>query len=152
MQNPIRALQDAQNRYGYLSEETLRSISKNMNLPLSKIYGIATFYHQFRLKSVGIYVIYICKGTACHTVGKETVTQFLRHLLNLKADENTTDDGLFTLEYARCFGCCSLASVIMITDRFGLSSQIYGNLTPVKLTKIINEYKTEYLAISGGVL
>jgi len=152
MKNPIKALQDAQNAYGYLSKATLQSISKNLNLPLSKVYGVATFYHQFRLKPVGEYVIYICKGTACHTEGKEKIIQYLRELLGLKEAETTTDDGLFTIEYARCFGCCSLAPVIMIADRRGFNSQIYGNLTPAKITKIINEYKTEYLSIPQRVL
>jgi NADH-quinone oxidoreductase subunit E len=147
MKNPIRALQDAQSAYGYLSKETLQAIAKNLDLPVSQIYGVATFYHQFRLKPVGEYVIYLCKGTACHTKGKETVIQYLRELLGLHDGATTTDDGLFTLEYARCFGCCSLAPVIMIADRRGFSSQIFGNLTPAALTRIVKEYREEHLAI-----
>jgi NADH-quinone oxidoreductase subunit E len=147
MKNPIRALQDAQSAYGYLSKETLQAIAKNLDLPVSQIYGVATFYHQFRLKPVGEYVIYLCKGTACHTKGKETVIQYLRELLGLHDGATTTDDGLFTLEYARCFGCCSLAPVIMIADRRGFSSQIFGNLTPAALTHIVKEYREEHLAI-----
>jgi NADH-quinone oxidoreductase subunit E len=152
MKNPIMALQDAQNAHGYLSKATLQAISKNLDLPLSKVYGIATFYHQFRLKPVGEYVIYICKGTACHAKGKETFSQYLRELLGLQEGESTTDDGLFTVEYARCFGCCSLAPVIMIADRRGFSSQIYGHLTPAKLKKILKDYKTKHLAIPQRVL
>ena len=152
MKNPIKALQDAQNAYGYLSKETLTAISKNLSLPLSKIYGIASFYHQFRLKPVGEYVIYICRGTACHTAGKETITQFLRQFLGLKAGENTTDDGLFTLEQARCFGCCSLAPVFMITDRKGFRNNIYGILTPVQMRKIVDRYKEEHISMQRGVL
>ncbi len=147
MKNPIKALQDAQSLHGYLSKATLQSISRNLNLPRSKVYGIATFYHQFRLKPVGEYMIYICKGTACHTEVKETIIQYLRELLGLKEAETTTDDGIFTIEYARCFGCCSLAPVIMIADRRGFSSHIFGNLTPAKIATIINDYKTEYLSI-----
>lgn len=152
MKNPIKALQDAQNTQGYLSKTTLQSISKNLNLPLSKVYGIASFYHQFRLQPVGEYVIYICKGTACHTEGKETIVQYLRELLGLKDGETTTEDGIFTIEYARCFGCCSLAPVIMIADRRGFSRHIFGNLTPAKTSTIIDDYKTEYLSIPVGVL
>lgn len=152
MRNPIKALQEAQKKHGYLSKETLRSISNNLKLPLSQVYGIATFYHQFRLEPVGEFIIYICKGTACHIKAKETISQYLRQYLGLKPNETTTDDGLFTLEYARCFGCCSLAPAVMIVDRSGFRNQIFGNLTPVRLRKIIEEHKKAHLLMVRGIL
>lgn len=152
IKRPIKALQAAQKRDGYLSQERLQAIARNLEIPLSKIYGIATFYHQFRLKPIGEYVIYICKGTACHAKSKETLIQFLRETLDLRGGETTTDDGLFTFEYARCFGCCSLAPVIMISDKQGFRNQIFGNLTPGRVRSILDEYREEHMAWRGRVL
>jgi NADH:ubiquinone oxidoreductase subunit E len=152
VKKPIKALQEAQTRDGYLSIESMQTIAKNLEIPVSQIYGIATFYHQFRLKPVGEYVIYICKGTACHTKAKETLIQYLRETLGLKAEETTTEDGLFSIEYARCFGCCSLAPVIMISDRQGYQSRIFGTLTPRRMRSILDEYGEEHMAQRPGVL
>ena len=149
---PIKALQDVQAREGFLSEESLRAVAKNLEMPLSQIYGIASFYHQFRLKPVGEFIIYICKGTACHTKSKETLISFLRETLGVNKEEITSEDGLFTIEYARCFGCCSLAPVIMISDRQGFKSQIYANLTSSKLLSILDKYREEHMARRQGVL
>ena len=152
MKKPIKTLQEAQMREGYLTAESMRTIAKHLEIPLSQIYGIATFYHQFRLKPVGEYIIYICKGTACHTKAKETLIQFLRETLDLKIGETTTEDGLFSIEYARCFGCCSLAPVIMISDRQGYQSHIFGNLTPSRMRSILEEYREEHMSQRPGVL
>lgn len=152
VKKPIKALQEAQTRDGYLSPESLQTIAKNLEIPASQIYGIATFYHQFRLKPVGEYVIYICKGTACHTKAKETLIQYVRETLGLKTEETTTEDGLFSIEYARCFGCCSLAPVIMISDRQGYQSHIFGSLTPRRMRSILDEYRKEHMAQRPGVL
>lgn len=152
VKKPIKALQEAQTRDGYLSPESMHTIAKNLEIPLSQIYGIATFYHQFRLKPVGEYVIYICKGTACHTTVKETLVQFLRETLGLKTGKATTDDGLFSVEYARCFGCCSLAPVVMISDKQGYQSHIFGNLTPRRMRSILDEYREKHMAQRPGVL
>ena len=137
LNNPIRALQEAQNRYGYLSKETLTSISKNLNMPVSKIYGIATFYHQFRMRPIGKHIITVCAGTACHIGGEEVNYDILVRALKLKPVEDTTEDGLFTVNIVRCIGCCSLAPVIKVDE------DVYGRIDPPKLKKIIAKYRRE---------
>jgi len=119
--NLIKVLQDVQNGYGYLPEVGLKAISQALKVPLSKVYGVATFYHQFKLEPPGRYVILVCKGTACHA------------------------KGMFSLEPARCFGCCSLAPVIMIMSNDGSYKKLYGHITPALLRRIIDEYSTKVL-------
>ena len=98
----------------------------------SKIYGIATFYAQFRLKPDGKYIILQCQGTACHVNGSEEVKNALCDELSIKSGE-TTEDGLFTLEEVACLGCCSLAPVMMI------NGETYGKLTPESARRIIKD-------------
>ena len=95
--NLIKVLQDVQNGYGYLPEVGLKAISQALKVPLSKVYGVATFYHQFKLEPPGRYVILVCKGTACHAKGNTNNYEFLRLLLNLDANKHTTKDGMFSL-------------------------------------------------------
>lgn len=137
----IQLLQAVQDRYGYLSKESLRLISKNLRVSFSEVYGVATFYHQFRLAPPGKYVIQVCVGTGCHTKGSSDNFENLRLLLKLGPGEITTKDRIFSLEAARCFGCCSLAPVIMISDSTCNYSRIYGHLNQKVLNKILNEYR-----------
>ena len=123
--NLIGALQALQNKYGFLPEAGLKAISRVLGVPLSKVYGVATFYHQFKIKPSGRYIILVCKGTACHTKGNANNYDFLKLLLGLDSANNTTKDGVFSLEPARCFGCCSLAPVIMIMSRDGSHKRLY---------------------------
>jgi len=143
--NLIKILQAVQNRYGYLPEAGLKAISQFMKIPLSRVYGVATFYHQFKLEPPGRYVILVCMGTACHAKGNMNNYEFLRLLLGLDSNKHTTEDGMFSLESARCFGCCSLAPVIMIMSSDGSYKRLYGHVTPMLLKKIINEYRVKVL-------
>lgn len=142
--NLIKILQTVQNKYGYLPKAGLKAISHLLNIPLSKVYGVATFYHQFKLEPPGKYRILVCMGTACHARGNTNNYEFLRLFLGLDSDKHVTKDGVFSLEQARCFGCCSLAPVVMIVDNDGFQ-QIYGHATPTSLRKIINEYRAKFL-------
>ena len=130
----IPALQKAQDSDGYITRETILEIHGSSGIPLSNIYGVATFYSQFRLDPVGKYVIRVCHGTACHVSGANDITKKLEDLLEIKTGE-TTEDMLFTLETVSCLGCCSLAPVIMIND------DTYGNLKPGDMKKIIRQYR-----------
>jgi len=131
----ISVLQKAQDIYGYLPISVLQHISDNMGVKRAKIYGVATFYTQFRLKPMGKYIILLCQGTACHVNGSEKIETALCDELKVKMGE-TTADGIFTLNEAACLGCCSLAPVMMINGR------AYGPLTPDKARNIIREIYT----------
>lgn len=105
-----------------------------VGIPSAEIYGVITFYSQFRLKPLGKHIIRICEGTACHVNGAKNILKSLQNELGISIDE-TSNDGLFTLLSVACLGCCSISPVIMI------DSKIYGKLTPDKTKKIIKEYK-----------
>jgi len=137
----IRVLQEIQARYGYLPKEALKKVSEVMKIPLTEVITVATFYHQFRLERPGKYLILVCMGTACHLRGNTQNYKFLRTYLGIRSGESTTSDGLFTVEKARCFGCCSLAPVIMVMSRDGKHKKLYGGVNPVTLRKIINYYR-----------
>ena len=126
----IPVLQRSQEAFGYLSPETLRGISKELNIPLSDLYGVVTFYSQFRLKPSGKYIIKVCHGTACHVGGSESISEALENELKVMPGD-TTSDGKFTLEQVACLGCCSLAPCIMINN------ETYGRLTPDKARQIV---------------
>jgi NADH-quinone oxidoreductase subunit E len=113
----IPLLQDVQEKYGYLSEENLINIAEYLNIAASKVYGVATFYNQFRLVPLGKHIIRVCRGTACHVKGSSKILDAFEAELNIKAGE-TTKDGLFTLETVACLGACSMAPVIVIDDEF----------------------------------
>ncbi|WP_206172698.1 NADH-quinone oxidoreductase subunit NuoE [Acidilutibacter cellobiosedens] len=135
--NLISILQKAQDIYGYLPLSVLKYISAETGVKRATIYGVATFYTQFRLNPIGKYLILQCQGTACHVNGSDEVSRALREELKITPGE-TTPDGIFTLENVACLGCCSLAPVMMI------NGEAYGKLTPAKATKIIRDiYKKE---------
>lgn len=132
----IPVLQKAQDKFGYLSTDTLKGISSELDIPLSDIYGVVTFYSQFRLKPRGKYIIKVCHGTACHVGGSERISDTLEDELKI-SDGETTHDGRFTLERVACLGCCSLAPCIMINN------ETYGRLTAEKARGIIRSIGTE---------
>ncbi|MBN2520310.1 MAG: NADH-quinone oxidoreductase subunit NuoE [Bacteroidales bacterium] len=132
--NLIPLLQSAQDSYGYIPEHAIHYISELSNIPAAEIYGVITFYTQFRLKPQGKNIIRICEGTACHVNGAKSILNALEDELGIGVGE-TTNDGLFTLQSVACLGCCSLAPVIMVND------DTHGNLTIDKLKKIIKSYK-----------
>ncbi|MCW4035490.1 MAG: NAD(P)H-dependent oxidoreductase subunit E [Candidatus Bathyarchaeota archaeon] len=137
----IQVLQAVQEKYGYLPQESLRLISKNMGVSRSEVYGVATFYHQFRLDPPGQYVIQVCMGTGCHAKGNADNYEHLKVLLGLKGDQTVTQDKVFSIEAARCFGCCSLAPVVAVTDSTGEYRRVYGSVDQKVLKKIIAEHR-----------
>jgi len=130
----IPMLQAAQESYGYVPASAVEQISAVTGIPEAEIYGVITFYKQFRLKPLGKHIIRLCKGTACHVVGAEMIGQVIADELKAAPDE-TTDDGLFTYMVVACLGCCSLAPAMMIDD------QTYGRLTPQMIRKLIRQYR-----------
>lgn len=134
--NLIPILQDIQEIYGYLPEESLKEIAEHISIPMSSIYGVATFYNQFRLKPLGKNVIRVCRGTACHVKNSANILTALENELGICAG-NTTRDKLFTLETVACIGACSIAPVININDEY------YGRITIKEISKIISKYRKE---------
>jgi len=132
--NLIPLLQGTQDIYGYLPYDAFFKLSQETGIPLNEIYGVATFYTQFRLNPVGKHIIKVCHGTACHVQDAETITDALQDALKIE-DGETTEDGLFTLESVACLGCCSLAPVMMI------DGNTYGKLTGKRAVKIVKELK-----------
>jgi NADH-quinone oxidoreductase subunit E len=132
--NIIPLLQGTQECYGFIPRAAFLKISSETGIPLSDLYGVATFYAQFRLAPVGKHIIKVCHGTACHVQSAPKITEALMDALNV-ADGETTEDGLFTLESVACLGCCSLAPVMMIGD------ETYGNLTGKEAVKVIKEIR-----------
>lgn len=135
----ITILQQAQEIYGYLSIDVINYISDATGIAPAKIYGVATFYAQFRLQPVGKNLIMLCQGTACHVNGAAIIEEAICEHLGIK-DGETTEDGLFTLNTVACLGCCSLAPVMMIYN--GEENETYGNLTKDKAIKILDDIKT----------
>jgi len=136
--NLIMILQQAQNIYGYLPREVIAYISKKTGNTQAKIYGVATFYTQFRLEPIGKNLIMLCQGTACHVSGSQEIETVICDELKI-SDGETTDDGIFTLNNVACLGCCSLAPVMMIQNSSG--EETYGNLTKEKVLDIIGQIR-----------
>lgn len=132
----IALLQDVQDIYGYLPEKALRDISNHINIPLSGVYGVATFYNQFRLTPLGKNVIRVCRGTACHVKNSANILVALESELGIKAGQ-TTRDKVFTLETVACIGACSIAPVININKDY------YGRVVIKEIPKILNKYRKE---------
>jgi len=130
----IAILQDVQEELRYLPKEALSLISKKMEVPLTRIYEIATFYNAFSLKPRGKYLVEICLGTACHVQGGANLKDRLERDLAIPSGE-TTPDKMFTLEEVRCLGCCSLAPVVRI------GAEVHPYLTQDEIPKILRNYK-----------
>ena len=113
----IPILQDLQEHYGYLPEGALDHVGRALDISTTRIYGVATFYNQFRLQPLGKHLVRICRGTACHVKGSASLLDALEAELGVKAGM-TTKDGQFTLETVACLGACSIAPVMMIDGRF----------------------------------
>jgi NADH-quinone oxidoreductase subunit E len=138
----IAMLQSAQEVYGYLPRLVLHELSLQTGVSLSQIYGVASFYNQFRLSPVGEHIIDVCHGTACHVAGAVQITEALEEELGV-ADGKTTKDRKFTLSSVACMGACSQAPVMRIGDK------TYGGLTPDKTRTIIRDLMTEVGAAKG---
>jgi len=130
----IPLLQKVQTEDGYISRERIAEIHMKTGVPLSQIFGVATFYAQFRLHPVGRNIIKVCHGTACHVAKAAGISRALEEQLKI-ADGETTPDREFTLETVSCLGCCSLAPVIMV------NKDTHGNLKPGDLRKVLKPYR-----------
>jgi len=135
-------LEDIQRVEGYLPKDSLIYVSKRLNVPLSRLYSLATFYSFFNLQPVGKHIITVCMGTACHVKGAPHILETIEGLLGISPGETTPDgkfmlttsDRQFTVNTARCFGACSMAPVIRVDGK------IYGYNTPKKVAEILKEY------------
>ena len=130
----IPLLQSAQDHFGYIPRRAIAYISAVTGIPDSDVYGVITFYGQFRLQPRGKFLIRACDGTACHVSGARTIAEAIEDELGIEVGD-TTEDGLFTLNTVACIGCCSLAPVMMVND------DTHGRLTPASARKILREYR-----------
>ena len=130
----IPILQEVQETQGYLSRAAVTLISRHLNLPATKIYGVATFYNQFRFQPKGKYHFMVCRGTACHVKGSNRILEMAQKALKLKPG-HTSRDRLFSLETVACMGACGLSPVM------NLNGEFYAKVTPRKLVQIIQECK-----------
>jgi len=132
----IPLLQAAQNTYSFISDTAVKYISGVTGISEAEIYGVITFYKQFRLRPLGQYLIRLCDGTACHVNNAKMLRSITEDELKLDMSaSDTTADGLFTLQPVACLGCCSLAPVIMVND------ETHGRLTPQSLRKVLRQYQ-----------
>ena len=126
----IPLLQSAQDHFGYIPRRAIKYISSVTNIPESSVYGVITFYNQFRLQPMGEHMIKLCVGTACHVSGAKLIVETVQDELGIEVG-GTTEDGIFTLFTVACIGCCSLAPVMMIDE------ETHGRLTPASVRKIL---------------
>ncbi len=129
----MKAMQKAQDIYGYLPIEVMQRIAVACDVPVEEVYGIATFYAQFNLEPMGKYKIGICLGTACYVKGSGVILDKVKERLHIEPG-HTTEDMMFTLEATRCIGCCGLAPVLTV------NGDVHGNLVPEDLDKIFAQY------------
>ena len=132
----ISILQEVQKKYGYLPIEAISTLAEELKISENEIYGVATFYSQFRFNKPGKYQIKTCQGTACHVRGAKKIIGEIEQNLKITHDE-TTEDELFSLEKVACMGCCALAPVMVVND------ELYGTCTPTKVRKTIDDSKKE---------
>ncbi len=127
-------LQEIQDTFGYLTDEILETVGSHVNLPINKVYGVATFYDQFRFRRRGLYHFQICQGTACYLFGSHNFREELEHQLKVKAG-NTSRDGKVSLEVIHCMGACEAAPILKVNDT------LYPRISTEELTRIIRSIK-----------
>ncbi|MFB3908819.1 MAG: NADH-quinone oxidoreductase subunit NuoE [Candidatus Eisenbacteria bacterium] len=135
----IPILQEIQDVCGYLSHETVLAIGRHLGLPASKVYGVATFYNQFRFQAPGLLHVQCCRGTACHVKNSANILEALKRTLKIQPGQ-TTKDGMFSLEVVACMGACGLAPLISVNGEF------YGGVTPDGIKKILDECRKKVVA------
>jgi NADH-quinone oxidoreductase subunit E len=129
----IPILQETQEIYGYLPEGVLAYITQKLKIPLSKVYGVVTFYAQFYLTPRGRHTVRVCRGTACHVRGGKNVRKSVEQILGIEENE-TTPDAKFTFETVACLGACALAPVLLVDKSY------FGKLTPAKVEQVLKQY------------
>lgn len=129
----IQVLHRVQELFGYLPDPVLRFVAREMGMPVSRVFGVATFYSFFSRVPLGKHTIQVCAGTACYVRGSGRVLDAFERELSIKAGE-TTRDGLFSLRVTRCLGACGLAPAVVI------GTDVYGFMTPESVPKILNKY------------
>ena len=134
--NIISLLQDIQDHYNFLPSFVLKLVSRELKIPLSKIYSVATFYTQFSFNEKGKHVITVCDGTACHVKGGPLLADYIITQLGIQPGE-TTEDKLFSLEVVSCVGACALSPVALIDDK------VHGSLTVKKLNKLLTKIRRD---------
>lgn len=139
----IPILQAVQEQAGYLSRDAMIAVGKRLRLPTSKVYGVATFYNQFRFQPKGKIHCQVCRGTACHVKGSAAVLEALKQTLKIDAGQ-TTRDGMFSIEVVACIGACGLAPVVAVNGEF------HAGVTPDGIRKIIKRYRKEFESNGNG--
>jgi NADH-quinone oxidoreductase subunit E len=132
----IPILQDIQSSEGFLSKEDMVLVAHHLGISAAKVYGVASFYNQFRFRKPGLFKIQLCRGTACHVKGSSPLLDALERELAIKAGQ-TTQDGLFSIEVVACIGACGLAPVVAVNGEF------HGGVTTDRLPRILKECRQE---------
>jgi len=135
--NILSILQDVQETFGYIPEESVDWLSRRLDIPASRIFGIITFYSQFHLKPRGENIVTVCRGTACHVKGSEKLINRLYMELGIPPEEDTTDDLKFTVEKVNCLGACGIAPVVVF------NKDVHGKMSLDKLTKVIRKLRSD---------
>ena len=130
----LAILQDIQKEYGFIPRDKMTEVSVHLEIPVSEIYSLATFYKALSLKPKGKYIIKVCNGTACHIRNSVSVLEEVKNILNI-GDGETTEDGLFSVEVVNCLGACALAPVMVVEDKF------YGEMTRDKVRDVLKGYR-----------
>lgn len=138
--NLIMVLHDVQDRYGFVPREAALEVSRQLDVPLARIYEVLTFYNYFKLQAPGKFNISVCLGTACYLKGAPALIDEVRHLLHVEEGQ-TTKDGLFHLQIVRCLGCCGLAPVITVGHK------VYSAVKRSEVVGIIAEHSNQPVAV-----
>ncbi len=129
----IPILQKVQDAYGFLPEDIMRFIANELKISPARVFGVATFFAHFSTTPKGKHIIKVCNGTACHVKGSAAAINIVREKLKLKEGQDTSSDGMFTLECVSCLGACGLAPVMVMDET------VHGQITPAKVAQIIDE-------------
>lgn len=132
--NLVSVLLDIQEKFNYLPGQELEKIAQRLNVPITQIYSLATFYGAFSLKPKGKHIIRVCLGTACHIRGGQRILDRLKQILSIDSGE-TTADNFFTLETVNCLGACALGPIVVIDGKY------YGKMTTPEIEKVLKEYE-----------
>ena len=136
----IPILQKVQDAYGFLPEDIMRFVANELEISPARVFGVATFFAHFAITPKGKHIVRVCNGTACHVKGSAAVINMVRDVLKLKPGQDTTEDGLFTLECVSCLGACGLAPVMVMDET------VHGQITAQKAAQIIDEVRKQEAA------